>query len=138
MSPDLTAAPLREFWQERHVCTLVTLRRDGTPHAVPVGTTLDPDTGRAYVITSRGSRKVAHVAAAGPDGAPVAVCQVDGRRWSTLEGRATVREDPESVARAEHRYAQRYRQPRHNPHRVVIEIVVNRVLGNAAKVRGSD
>jgi hypothetical protein len=37
------------------------------------------------------------------------------------------------VARAERRYAARYREPRPNPDRVVIEIVVNRVLGNAAR-----
>jgi F420H(2)-dependent biliverdin reductase len=128
--PDLE--PLREFWRERHLCTLTTLRANGSPHVVPVGVTLDPDAGRAYVITSWGSRKVAHVAAAGPHGARVAVCQVDGRRWSTLEGRATLRYDPESVALAERRYAERYREPRPNPARVVIEIVVNRVLGNAA------
>jgi PPOX class probable F420-dependent enzyme len=130
---DLSSAALAEFWRERHLCTLTTMRADGTPHVVPVGVTLDVDTGRAYVITSRTSRKVVHVAAGGPDGAPVAVCQLDGRRWSTLEGRASVRYDPESVALAERRYAARYREPRANPDRVVIEIVVNRVLGNAAR-----
>ena len=35
-----------------------------------------------------------------------------------------------SVADAEARYARRYRQPRENPARVVIEISVDRVLGN--------
>jgi hypothetical protein len=69
------------------------------------------------------------VRAAGPDGAPVAVCQVDGRRWSTLEGRAVVRDDADSVADAVRRYAERYRQPRENPRRVVIEIAVTRILG---------
>jgi len=59
----------------------------------------------------------------------VAVCQVEGRRWLTLEGAAVVRDDPASVADAEARYARRYRQPRENPARVVIEIAVDRVLG---------
>jgi hypothetical protein len=54
---------------------------------------------------------------------------VDGRRWSTLEGRAVVRRDPKSVADAEHRYGQRYRTPRPNPERVVIEVAVDRILG---------
>ena len=49
----------------------------------------------------------------------------------TLEGTAVVREDRSSVADAEARYAQRYRTPRENPARVVIEISVDRVLGNA-------
>ncbi|GII96989.1 TIGR03618 family F420-dependent PPOX class oxidoreductase [Sinosporangium siamense] len=120
----------REFWRERHLCTLTTLRPDGTPHVVPVGVTLDPETGTARVIASGNSRKARNVSAAGAEGALVAVCQVDGRRWSTLEGRAVVRREPDEVAGAERRYAERYRAPRPNPSRVVIEIAVTRVLGN--------
>jgi hypothetical protein len=59
------------------------------------------------------------------------VCQVDGRRWATLEGTAVVREDAGAVADAEARYAQRYRVPRVNPARVVLEISVDRVLGSS-------
>ncbi|MFJ4713074.1 pyridoxamine 5'-phosphate oxidase family protein [Streptomyces sp. NPDC088785] len=116
------------FWRERHLCTLTTLRRDGTPHVVPVGVTYDAGTRVARVITGRTTRKAAHLLD-GPG--PVAVCQVDGRRWVTLEGRATVRTDPDSVADAERRYAERYRTPRPNPDRVVIEIAVTRATGNA-------
>ncbi|MEU7526373.1 TIGR03618 family F420-dependent PPOX class oxidoreductase [Saccharothrix sp. NPDC042600] len=119
----------RAFWTERHLCTLTTVRSDGTPHVVPVGVTLDVESATARVIASRGSHKVRQVLAAGPEGARVAVCQVDGARWSTLEGRAVVRQSPEEVADAEQRYAQRYRRPRPNPERVVIEIAVTRVLG---------
>jgi PPOX class probable F420-dependent enzyme len=121
---------LREFWRERRLCTLTTLRPDGTPHVVPVGVTFDADTGTARVITSGGSLKAEQVAAAGPAGAPVAVCQVDGRRWATLEGRAVVRDEPAVVADAERRYAERYRTPRPNPERVVIEIAITRILGS--------
>ncbi|RKT53996.1 pyridoxamine 5'-phosphate oxidase family protein [Saccharothrix australiensis] len=119
----------RAFWSERHLCTLTTMRVDGTPHVVPVGVTLDVATSTARVIASRGSHKVRQVLAAGPDGAAVAVCQVDGARWSTLEGRAVIRQEAEQVAYAERRYAERYRQPRPNPERVVIEIAVTRALG---------
>lgn len=122
----MTSEDFRRFWRERHLCTLTTLRRDGSPHVVPVGVTLDPEKGVARVITSGSSRKARNAAATGR----VAVCQVDGRRWSTLEGRAVVRADPEAVAEAERRYAERYRTPRVNPERVVIEITVTRVLGN--------
>ncbi|GLH96972.1 pyridoxamine 5'-phosphate oxidase family protein [Phytohabitans aurantiacus] len=122
----MTSEEFRLFWRERHLCTLTTLRRDGTPHVVPVGVTLDPDAGIARVITSGSSRKARNAATTGR----VAVCQVDGRRWSTLEGQAVVRADPEAVAEAERRYAERYRTPRVNPERVVIEITVTRVLGN--------
>ncbi|MER6737303.1 pyridoxamine 5'-phosphate oxidase family protein [Streptomyces puniciscabiei] len=119
------------FWRERHLCTLTTLRPDGSPHVVPVGVTYDAEAGLARVITSGTSAKAGHVRAAGPEGARVAVCQVDGRRWATLEGRARVRTEPERVAEAVRRYAERYeRTPRPNPARVVIEIAVERALGN--------
>jgi F420H(2)-dependent biliverdin reductase len=122
----------QEFWRERHLCTLTTLRPDGTPHVTPVGAVLDAEAGCSWVITSRHSQKAHHVAAAtGTEGAPVAVCQVDGRRWATLEGTAVVLDDDASVREAELRYAQRYRTPRENPDRVAIRIDVRRTLGNA-------
>lgn len=127
---DRATAEFEAFWHERHLATLTTIRPDGTPHVVPVGVTVDMAAGVARVITSGTSHKVRHVLAAGPDGVPAAVCQVDGRRWSTLEGWAVVRDEPAAVADAEHRYAERYRVPRVNPKRVVIEISVTRVLGN--------
>jgi PPOX class probable F420-dependent enzyme len=119
-----------EFWRERRLASLSTVRADGTVHAVPVGVTLDAGAGLARVITSGDSHKARQVLAAGPAGAAVALCQVDGRRWSTLEGRAVLKADAESVAEAERRYAERYRVPRVNPRRVVLEIAVSRVLGN--------
>jgi PPOX class probable F420-dependent enzyme len=113
---------------ERHLATLTTLRADGSPHVVPVGVTYDAATRTARVITSGTSAKARHVRAGR---SRVAVCQVDGRRWVTLEGVAVVRDDRAAVADAEARYAQRYRTPRENPARVVLEISVDRVLGNA-------
>jgi F420H(2)-dependent biliverdin reductase len=126
--PHDLAPELLVFLTERHLATLTTLRADGSPHVVPVGVTFDPGTGTARVITSATSAKARHVRAGQ---ARVAVCQVDGRRWLTLEGTAVVRDDAASVADAEARYAQRYRTPRENPARVVVEISVDRVLGNA-------
>lgn len=123
------SAEFLAFWEEHHICTLSTLRPNGTPHVVPVGATYDPATGIARVITSIGSRKARNVLAAGEAGARVALCQVDGGRWATLEGLAVVRQDAESVADAEARYTRRYRAPRPNPERVVIEVQVTRVLG---------
>ncbi|MDI2130810.1 pyridoxamine 5'-phosphate oxidase family protein [Yinghuangia seranimata] len=117
------------FWREYHLCTLTTLRADGTPHVVPVGVTFDPETRTARVITRGDSRKARNVRAAGPAGARVAVCQIDRRRWATLEGVAVVRDNPASVADAERRYAERYRPPTPNPERCVIEIHVDRALG---------
>ena len=119
------SAECREFWTERHLCTLVTLRADGSPHVVPVGVTVDVEAGLARVICRGGSTKARNAAERGT----AVVSQVDGGRWSTLEGTAVVRTDRDSVAEAERRYAQRYRVPRENPERVVIEIAVRRVMG---------
>jgi F420H(2)-dependent biliverdin reductase len=115
------------FLTERHLATLTTLRADGTPHVVPVGFTWDGDRRLARVITSGGSLKARN---AGRPGARAAVCQLEGRYWLTLEGPVRVLTDPQSVLDAEQRYAVRYRPPRVNPQRVVLEIAVDKVLGS--------
>ena len=93
-----------------------------------MGVVVDAPTNVAWAITSRTSQKVANLRA-GVD-PRVAVCQVDGRRWSTIEGTAEVRDDPESVAEAVSRYAERYKQPRENPSRVAIRITITSAIGN--------
>ncbi|KGN37452.1 hypothetical protein N803_13755 [Knoellia subterranea KCTC 19937] len=115
-----------DFVAERHLATLTTLRRDGSPHVVPVGFTWDSEAGVARVITSGGSQKARNAGR----GARAVLCQVDGRHWLSLEGPSRVLSDSASVTDAESRYAVRYRPPRVNPERVVIEIQVDRVLGN--------
>ncbi|WP_148613835.1 pyridoxamine 5'-phosphate oxidase family protein [Nocardioides rubriscoriae] len=122
---------LLEFWTERHLCSLTTLRPDGRPHVVPVGVALDHEQQCAWVITTGGSRKVRNLLEAGDQGGQVAACAVDGARWSTLEGVGVVVHDPTSVARACERYASRYRVPRVNPERVAIRISVTRFVGSA-------
>jgi F420H(2)-dependent biliverdin reductase len=112
---------------ERHLATFTSLRPDGTPHVTPVGFTWDDDARVARVICSGTSRKARNLAWGGP----VALCQVAGRLWLTLEGEARVRTDPEAVAVAVARYALRYRPPRANPQRVVIEVHLTRALGSA-------
>jgi F420H(2)-dependent biliverdin reductase len=80
------------------------------------------------LITHRDSRKARTIADGPPTGVPVAACQVDGRRWSTLEGRAVVVAEPDAVRRAEECYAARYCTPRPNPLRVALRIEVDRFL----------
>lgn len=121
---DALPAPLQEFWTERHLCTLSTLRPDGRPHVIPVGATIDPEQGCAWIITRAGSRKTRNLG----DEPRLAVCQVDGGRWSTIEGTGTLHDDPDTVARAVERYAARYRQPQENPTRVAIRIEVDRFV----------
>ena len=125
MSVDLSAAA--DFLTERHLATLTTFRADGSAHVVPVGFTWDAAAGLARVITSGGSQKAANVRR---DGRAV-LCQVEGRRWITLEGTARVATGADELAEAVSRYAARYRPPRENPARVALEIAVTRVLGSA-------
>lgn len=116
-----------EFLTERHLAMLTTLRADGSPHVVAVGFTFDPITHIARVITSDGSQKAVNA-----DRSNIGVLsQVDGARWLSLEGIAHVNRDPEAIRDAELRYAQRYRTPRPNPKRVVIEVLIKRVLGSS-------
>ena len=118
-----------EFWNDYHLCTLTTLYPDGRPHVVPVGVTLDAAAGVARVITRKSSRKVANILAGG-NAARVALCQVDGGRWATLEGVAEVCADTASVKEAVTRYGERYgRTPTADPERVVIRISVDRAMG---------
>ncbi|WP_028643215.1 pyridoxamine 5'-phosphate oxidase family protein [Nocardioides sp. URHA0020] len=130
--PDWADIPsaLLEFWTERHLCTLTTLRADGRPHLVPVGVALDVEQRCAWVITNGSSRKARHAAADGR----VAACQVEGGRWSTIEGTAEVLSDEVSVARAVERYAARYRTPKPNPQRVALRIEVDRFLVSSGLV----
>lgn len=111
--------------RERRLSVLATQRADGTPHLVPVGFTWDAEAGVVRVITSGPSVKARNARRGGR----AAVSQVDGRRWLTLEGPVRVVDDEASVRDAERRYAERYRQPRENPLRVVVVIDVDRVLG---------
>jgi PPOX class probable F420-dependent enzyme len=113
------------FLAERHLAVLAVARRDGSIHQAPVGVTWDADARLARVITWAAARKVALVRAAGR----ASVGQVDGARWITLEGPATVVDDPGRVAEAVARYAQRYGPPGARDDRVAIEIQVERVLG---------
>jgi PPOX class probable F420-dependent enzyme len=126
LDPTALSPAALDFLTERHLATLTTLRPDGSPHVVPVGFTWDGDQQVVRVITSGESRKARNAALGGR----AVVCQVEGRHWLALEGVATVRRDPGSVADAVRRYAARYRTPRENPARVVVEIAVDRVLGN--------
>ena len=92
--------------------------------------TLDPAAGLARVITSGASRKARQVAAAGRGGRGGGRVPRGWPPLVTIEGRAVLRSDPAAVAEAERRYAERYRTPRPNPERVVIEITVTRLLGS--------
>ena len=129
MSLDLAALPTEvlDFLTERHLATLTTMRADGSPHVVAVGFSFDAAVAVARVITFAPSQKARNAARGGR----AAVCQVDGRRWLTLEGPVRLVTDPEGIAAAVAGYAARYRQPKERPDRVAIEIAVDRVLGRA-------
>ena len=92
-----------------------------------MGSTLDAEEHVARVITNGSSRKARNVR----DHATVVLCQMDGRRWRSLQGQAVVTSDAGAVAVAVRRYADRYRQPCTDPRRVAIEIAVERGYGSA-------
>ena len=115
---------LLEFLAERHLATLATQRADGSPHAVPVGFTVNGT--RVRVITFAPSVKARNAARGGR----ASVTQIDGARWVTLEGAVRLLTDEVSVAEAVAAYAQRYRPPKQRTDRVVVEIDVDRVLCN--------
>jgi PPOX class probable F420-dependent enzyme len=117
---------MTSFLVERHLATLTTLRRDGSPHVVPVGFSFDAAMGVVRVITFASSVKARNAARGGR----AAVAQVDGRRWATLEGVARLVTDVESVAAAVAGYTARYRKPRTRADRVAIEITVDRLMGS--------
>ncbi|MEY3618683.1 MAG: hypothetical protein RL726_1381 [Actinomycetota bacterium] len=122
LSPEVLA-----FVRERHLATLTTLRADGSPHVVPVGFTFDETRAVVRVITWATSVKTGHARREGR----AAVSQVDGGRWLTFEGMTSVTDEPTAVAEAVAAYTERYRQPKERTDRVVIEILVDRVLGRA-------
>ena len=127
MRPDELPESALEFLREYHLASLTTLRADGSPHVVPVGFSWEPESGLVRIITRAGSQKVRNAARGGR----AAVSQVDGGRWLTLEGTITVTQDPDRVAEAVRRYAERFRQPEPREDRVALEITVERVLGRA-------
>ncbi|MFJ3304997.1 pyridoxamine 5'-phosphate oxidase family protein [Streptomyces sp. NPDC086549] len=121
-------ATARAFLTLPHAATLTTLRPDGTPHVTPVRFTFDAATGLVRVTTRAGARKARNVKAGGP-AARAALCQADGFRWITLEGRAAVTDAPAHLAEAVRRYTVRYHADPPAPlDLVVVEIAVDRVL----------
>jgi PPOX class probable F420-dependent enzyme len=113
------------FVSDYHLATLSTIGRDGAIHVVAVGCTISD--GVVRIITSDGTQKVRNV-----ERDPRAtVAQVAGPRWLSIAGHATIERDPEAVAYAVALYAERYRQPRVNPRRVVIRLTPLTVMGSA-------
>lgn len=120
------SASVEKFLSESHIATLTTLRPDNSPHVVAVRFTWDSISGLARVMTVASSRKARNIIASPASRA--ALCQVDGFRWVTLEGTATVSDEPQHVSEGRRRYSSRYLSPAPNPPElVVIEIAVDRV-----------
>ena len=119
----------QSFLYERHLASLTLLRADGSPHVTAVGFTWDQETQLVRVITWAGSMK-SRILEQSP-GSRAVVCQIDGGRWLSLEGTASVTDDAERCREGTQRYSKRYRIPQERPDRTVIEISVDRILGYA-------
>ncbi len=125
MALDRSDPAVLAFVTDRHLATLTTLRRDGSPHVVAVGFSYDPDAGVVRVITFPASVKARNASRSGR----AAVSQVDRGRWLTMEGPVRLVTDPAGVATAVAGYTARYGAPGERADRVAIEITVDRVLG---------
>lgn len=123
LSPDALA-----FLAERHLATLSLIDAGGELHVTPVGFSWDNETQTARVITFAAAKKVRIIEASGS--AKAALSQVDGGRWFTLHGTATVTAEPAINADAVRRYAERYRPPGdRGADRRTIELAVHRIVG---------
>ncbi len=127
MTPSELTPSMLAFLSERHLASLTTLRADGSPHVVPVGFSFDATENLVRIITFDNCTKVRNARRGGR----AAVSQVDGGRWLTLEGTISATSDPDRVATAVNAYASRYQEPKVRPDRVAIEIIIDRVMGNA-------
>jgi len=123
--PSALTPEMIEFVERRHLASLTTLRADGSPHVVPVGFSYDPSEQRVRIITSPTNQKARNAAR----GSVGLVCQVDGGRWLTLEGRCELRTDDASVAECARRYEARYGHPPRRPGWASLEFVVTRCFG---------
>jgi PPOX class probable F420-dependent enzyme len=98
MVPDEVVALLRE----PRLAALGTVRRDGSPHQVPVKSMLVGD--EVLVLTRRTTVKVRNLAAH----PRASVCEHTSTRWATLEGPAYVVDDEASLTRARAAYLHRF------------------------------
>lgn len=119
--------PLIAFLTERHLATLTTQRQSGGPQVTPVGFTYEADQQLGRVITWATSVKAMNVARS--PGQLVAICHIDGGRWLSVYGTATLTDAPDRVAAAVALYTARYRTPKQRLDRVVIEIAVTSMVG---------
>ena len=131
MALDLDRLPedVLAFLAERQLATLSTQRPDGSLHVVPVGFGYDAASRTARIITFAGARKARNLERGADAAGRAVLCQVDGGRWLTLEGRGRVVSDAEGVARAVEAYGARYGAPGEREGRVAIEIAVERMMG---------
>lgn len=128
--PNDVPADTLSFLQERHLATLSLVTAANELHVTPVGFSWDDETQTARVITFAASKKVRLIESEGP----LVAClgQVDGGRWLSLYGHASVSQDPAVNADAERRYAARYRPPGdRGADRRTIEIPVTKIVGRA-------
>lgn len=132
MTFDLNNLPddVLAFLAERHLATLSLVHGGGELHVTPVGFSWDDETSTARVITWAEAKKVRLIER--DTSLTAALGQVDGGRWLSLHGTATVSADPIVNADAERRYAARYRPPKdRGADRRTIEIQVDRIIGRA-------
>jgi PPOX class probable F420-dependent enzyme len=127
MSPENITPEIIAFLTERHLASLTTLRKDGSPHVVPVGFSFDASCNEVRIITFAGSQKVKNA----EHGGRAVVSQVDKGRWLSLEGTVRATTNAAEVEQAVAGYTARYQAPKERVDRVAIIIAVDKILGRA-------
>jgi hypothetical protein len=90
------------LWRTRQLTTLGTVRRDGSAHQVPVKSMLVGD--EVLVLTRWNTVKVRNVAA----NPRASAAEHTWSLWATLEGPASVADDPALLAEARAAYLARF------------------------------
>ena len=96
---------LHDFWGAPRLATLGTVRADGTPHLVPVKAMRVA--GELLVLTRPETVKVRNVRRTGW----ASIAEHTSTLWATVEGRARVCEDEETLATARAAYLERFGRP---------------------------
>lgn len=112
---------LDAFWDVARIGTLGTVRRDGSPHLVPVKGMRDGE--RFLVLTRPETLKVRNVAVSGR----ASLAEHTDTLWATVEGPARVSHDPDLFEHARSTYERRYGRPE-TWATCVLVIEVDRVL----------
>ena len=96
-------------------------------HTAVVGFHFSKNENKIRIISQKDSKKIKNI----EQNNRVSISQIRENKWLSFIGTATIKYDEVSIQEAIDAYTSRYQEPSENPGRVAIEIVVEKILGNA-------